>query len=181
MKKKRAPLKNKNIQKNLQIKQQPEKIFTLLYKIGKGKTNTIYKAIHKYSRQIYAIKIINNINDNNTILSYYKNFYSIKNILNKSEHIIKYYNLYYSKKLKSLWLILEYCTLGNILNYFLSIKRINNESDISTIISMVLKGLKYLYDNKIQYKKLKINNIIITEDGFCKLNNINFLGNDNEV
>ena len=181
MKKKRTPLKNKNITKSLQIKQQPEKIFTLLYKIGKGKTNTIYKAIHKYSRQIYAIKIINNISDNNTILSYYKTFYSIKNIINKSEYIIKYYNLYYSKKLKSLWLILEYCSLGNILNYFWSIKRLNNESDISTIISMTLKGLKYLYDNKIQYKTLKINNIIITEDGFCKLNNINFLDNDNEV
>ena len=45
------------IHNNISTKNQPENIFTLLYRRGKGSNSIIYKAIHKYIRQIFAIKI----------------------------------------------------------------------------------------------------------------------------
>lgn len=160
--------KNFYIQDYLSILEQPEEIFTLLYPIGKGLNSIVYKAIHKSSRQSFAIKIINNP-DKNKIICLQNQINLMKKLFDKSEYIIKYYGSYYSIKSRSLWIILEYCALGSVLDLLVSMNRPYNEIEISTIIKMILKGLTDLYKNNIIYKNLKSNNILITEDGYSKL------------
>ena len=166
--------KNKpNIHDYLSILEQPEDIFTLLYPMGKSKNSIVYKAIHKSSRQTFAIKIINNSNKK-TFLFFQNQIDLMKKFFSKSEYIIKYYGSYYSIKSNSLWLILEYCGLGSVMDFLISMNRPYNEIEIATIISMVLKGLKGLHYHNYIYKNLKSSNILITEDGYAKLSETYF-------
>ena len=160
-------LKNNNIS----TKNQPENIFTLLYGIGKGSNIIIYKAIHKYTRQIFAIKIIKSQNQEN---EFQNKIHLMKQLFNKSEYIIKCYGSYYSIKSKNIWIVLEYYCLGSIIDFLNLMNRTYKEIKIATIISMILKGLEELKNNNIKLKNIKSNNILITEDGYIKLNNIYF-------
>lgn len=132
-----------NIDEYLSNLEQPEEIFTLLYPIGISNKNIVYKAIHRTSRQTFAIKIIQNTNENTLLYLQYQ-IDLIKRLFNKSEYIVKYYGSYYSFKFNNLWLILEYCALGSVMDFLISMNRPFNEIEIATIISMVLKGHKGL-------------------------------------
>ena len=179
--KKKIPNAKQNIHNKISTKEQPENIYTLLYRIGKGSNSIIYKAIHKYTRQIFAIKIIKN-QDKNNIISLKNKINLMKQLFNKSEYIIKYYGSYYSIKSNNFWIVLEYCSLGSITDFLGLMNRAYNEIEIATIISMILKGLKELKNNNIIFKNLKSSNILITEDGYIKLNKIFFeeINNQNE-
>ena len=159
---------------NFQNKDEPEDIFTLLYPIGKRKDSIIYKAIHKTSRQTFAIKIISNITDNNKLIFFQNKIKLMKKLFNKCEYIIKIYDSYYSKISKSLWVISEYCPLGSVMDFLIAMNRPYNEIEVATIISMILKGLIHLYNNNIIFSNYKSSDILITEDGYSKLNLINF-------
>ena len=160
-----------NIHNNISTKNQPENIFTLLDRIGKGSNSIIYKAIHKYTRQIFAIKIIKSQNKEN---EFQNKIHLMKQLFNKSEYIIQCYGSYYSIKSKNIWIVLEYYCLGSIIDFLNLMNRTYKEIKIATIISMILKGLEELKNNNIKLKNIKSNNILITEDGYIKLNNIYF-------
>ena len=49
----------------LSLESNPEDLFTLLYPLGNGGFGKVYKAIHKSSNQIFAIKIIDYTKDCN--------------------------------------------------------------------------------------------------------------------
>ena len=161
----------------LSIPSNPENLFTLLYPIGKGAFGQVYKAVHNETKEIYAIKIVdyskNNNRENNMIINY--NYNSIQQettlmkLLIDCQYIVKYYGSYFSRKSNTLWLILEYCSSGSVIDLMFSMDRTFNEYEISTIITMVLKGLDYIHKKNLIHRDIKGANILLNEDGIAKI------------
>ena len=182
-------MSKKNINKNclkdnfpkfydiLSIPSNPEDLFTLLYPIGRGAYGKVFKAIHNETQEIYAIKIIdyskNNNKENNNVIDY--NYNSIQHetclmkLLYDCQYIVKYYGSYFSRKSNTLWLILEYCSSGSVIDLMFSMERTFTEFEIATIIAMVLKGLDYIHKKNLIHRDIKGANILINEQGIVKI------------
>ena len=169
--------KNENFYDILSIPSNPEDLFTLLYPIGKGAFGSVYKAIHNSTNKIYAIKIIdyskNNNRENNNIINYnYQSIQqetSIMKLVYDSNYVVKYYGSYFSRKSNTLWLILEYCASGSVIDLMLSMNRTFSEIEVATIMEMVLKGLVDIHKKNLIHRDIKGANILLCEDGTAKI------------
>ena len=157
----------------LSIQSNPEDLFELLYPIGKGATCKVYKAMHKTTLKIFAIKIVDYTKDgpNNISLNYnsIQEEAALMRLLHKNDYILKYYGSYYSRKSNTIWLILEYCYCGSLVDLMFSIDRRYSEIEIATFIEMVLQGLISLHEMNIIHRDIKAQNILLAEDGCAKL------------
>ena len=160
----------------LSIPSNPEDLFTLLYPIGIGGYGKVYKAIHNSTLKIFAIKIIDYTKDglnNKSNISF--NYNSVQEetalmrLIQDRDFFVKYYGSYYSRKSNTIWLILEYCSCGSLIDLMYSIDRSFTEIEIATFIEMILQGLICLHDLNIIHRDIKAQNILITEDGNAKL------------
>ena len=166
----------------LSIPSNPEDIFTLLSPIGHGAFGSVYKAIHNTTKKIYAIKIIQYFKDEQNLISNishieninfcYKTVQeetSLMRLVNSSNYILKYYGSYFSRQTNTLWLILEYCASGSVIDLMLAMDRTYTEIEIATIIKMVLQGLIIMHSKNLIHRDIKGANILISEDGFAKI------------
>ena len=141
----------------------PEKIFEILEKLGQGNYGVVYKVMKKSTKEIFAAKI-------STILkSNLENFKKEINVLKQcnSPYIIKYQNSYL--KNNKIWIIIEYCDAGSVLDLMRITNKYLNEEEISSITQMVLKGLIFLHDQKKIHRDIKAGNILLTKEGYAKL------------
>ena len=166
----------------LSIPSNPEDFFTLLSPIGSGAFGHVYKAIHKESKKIFAIKIIQyfkddiNYLDNNCHIDNINFCYktvqqetSLMRLVNSSNYIVKYYGSYFSRKSNTLWLIIEYCSSGSTIDLMLAMDRTYTEIELATIIKMVLKGLILIHEKNLIHRDIKGANILLSEEGYAKL------------
>ena len=169
--------KNKNFCDILSIPSNPEDLFTLLYQIGQGAFGLVYKAIHNSTKEIYAIKIIdyskNNDSENNYIINYnYKSIQqetSLMKLVYDSNYVVKYYGSYFSRKSNTLWLILEYCASGSVIDLMLAMNRTFNEVEVASIMEMTLKGLVDIHKKNLIHRDIKGANILLSENGIAKI------------
>ena len=114
-------------------------------------------------------------------------------ILKKTNHpnIIKLYEILYCKKNKKIYLILEYCENGDLIEYddetgkFIlnkhvkeKKKKIENESyyktkEILRFLKDIISGLCYLHSNGIIHRDIKPNNILLDKNNVCKITDFN--------
>ena len=160
----------------LSIQSNPEDLFTLLFPIGKGGYGKVYKAIHKSTLKLYAIKIIDytkgGLQNKKTICYNYNLIQeetSLMRLLQNNDYLLKYYGSYYSRQSNTIWLILEYCSCGNLVDLMYALDRRFEENEIATFLEMILKGLIYLHDLNIIHRDIKCQNIFVKEDGCIKL------------
>ncbi len=141
----------------------PELIYEILEKLGQGNYGVVYKVRKRQTNEIFAAKI-------STILkSNIENFKKEINVLKQSNspYIIKYYNSYI--KNNKIWIIIEYCDCGSILDLMRITKKTLKENEISSIIKNILKGLIFLHDQKKIHRDIKAGNILLTKNGYAKI------------
>ena len=166
----------------LSIPSNPEDIFTLINPIGHGAFGSVYKAIHKKTNKVYAIKIIQYFKDEHILLSNLKHMENINfcyktvqeetslmRLVNSSYYIVKYYGSYFSRQTNTLWLILEYCDSGSVIDLMLAMDRTYTEIEIATIMKMVLKGLILIHEKNLIHRDVKGANILLSGNGIAKL------------
>ena len=141
----------------------PENIFEILEKLGQGNYGCVYKVKKKSTNEIFAAKISTILKNN------IENFKKEINVLKQSNspYIIKYYNSYL--KNNKIWIIIEYCDAGSVLDLMRITNKYLNEEEISSIISMVLKGLLFLHEQKKIHRDIKAGNILLKKEGYAKL------------
>jgi len=158
------------------LNRQPEDVFDILSKLGEGSYGSVYKSIHKESRQVLAIKQVPVDTDLQEIIKEISIMQQCD-----SPYVVKYYGSYF--KNTDLWIVMEYCGAGSVLDIMklrgmaMSQRGIAEkgevqtltEDEIATILCDTLKGLEYLHVRKKIHRDIKAGNILLNSEGHAKL------------
>lgn len=141
---------------------EPEEVFDLLEKIGEGAYGAVYKAMHKESGQLLAIKQVPVDSDLQDIIKEISIMQQCD-----SQYVVKYYGSYF--KNTDLWIVMEYCGAGSVSDIMRIINRPLKEEEIAIVLQYALKGLEYLHFKRKIHRDIKAGNILLNLEGHAKL------------
>ncbi|XP_060524087.1 serine/threonine-protein kinase 3-like [Cylas formicarius] len=144
------------------LTRQPEEVFDIICKLGEGAYGSVYKALHKESDNVVAIKQVPLDTDLHEIIKEISIMQQCD-----SPYVVRYYGSYF--KNTDLWIIMEYCGAGSVSDIIRLRKKTLSECEIATILSDALKGLEYLHANRKIHRDIKAGNILLNTDGHAKL------------
>ncbi|XP_077286708.1 serine/threonine-protein kinase hippo [Arctopsyche grandis] len=144
------------------LTRQPEEVFDIICKLGEGSYGSVYKALHKESGQVLAIKQVPVDTDLQEIIKEISIMQQCD-----SPYVVKYYGSYF--KNTDLWIVMEYCGAGSVLDIMRLRKKTLSEDEIATILCDTLKGLEYLHLRRKIHRDIKAGNILLNSEGHAKL------------
>ncbi|XP_017779525.1 PREDICTED: serine/threonine-protein kinase 3 isoform X2 [Nicrophorus vespilloides] len=144
------------------LTRQPEEVFDILCKLGEGSYGSVYKALHKESGQVLAIKQVPVDTDLQEIIKEISIMQQCD-----SPYVVKYYGSYF--KNTDLWIVMEYCGAGSVSDIMRLRKKTLSEDEIATILCDTLKGLEYLHLRRKIHRDIKAGNILLNSEGHAKL------------
>ncbi|RMX45210.1 hypothetical protein pdam_00021090 [Pocillopora damicornis] len=152
----------------------PEEVFDVLEKLGEGSYGSVYKAMHKETGQVVAIKQVPVDTDLQEIIKEISMMQQCD-----SPYVVKYYGSYF--KNTDLWIVMEFCGAGSVSD----LMKIRNktvsktvvdvvfslltEEEIACILKYTLKGLEYLHLRRKIHRDIKAGNILLNAEGHAKL------------
>ena len=144
-----------------------ENDFELLSRLGNGAYAEVYKAKHKKTSQIYAIKIIDKKlieKENKTYQIYVEN-----EMLNLCNHpnIISIYGYYEDSE--NFFIVEEYCKKGDLSEFMINNLNKLSIEEIKFIISQIVLCLEYLGSLNIIHRDIKPENFMIDKNFTLKL------------
>ena len=141
--------------------------------IGRGGFSNCYLVRSVKYNQNFACKVVNiPVDASKTKQNSFDNeFRALTNIIHAN--IIKIYNTFtvYDKDTESrnIYLILEYCTHGDLEHYVATNGPIKNEFQFLSCVMMMLESLSYLEKNNIAHNDIKPANFLIDEYNKIKI------------
>lgn len=144
------------------LTRQPEEVFDIICKLGEGSYGSVYKALHKESGQVLAIKQVPVDTDLQEIIKEISIMQQCD-----SPYVVKYYGSYF--KNTDLWIVMEYCGAGSVSDIMRLRKKTLSEEEIATILCDTLKGLEYLHRRRKIHRDIKAGNILLNTEGHAKL------------
>eukprot|EP01083_Nonionella_stella_P217504 780876_1 len=142
----------------------PTQIFEFVEQLGKGSYGDVVKARDTRDDSEVAIKIVVQIETDNT-----NELVREISMLSKcrSKYIRNFYGSY--RHNNEIWIAMEYCGAGSVGDVIKITKKRLKEAQIAVIAKHALSGLRYLHRNNIIHRNIKANNILLSDQGFCKL------------
>ena len=143
--------------------------------LGKGAFGSVCLVTRKEDKKLYAMKSINIGKLDKQEIEAALNEVRILASLNHP-NIIGYKDAFYDEKSRTLNMVMEYADDGDISHKIqdnLKRRLRFEESTIWEWIIQLLKGLKYLHDNKIMHRDLKCANIFLMKNGLLKIGDLN--------
>jgi len=140
----------------------PEEIFDILDPIGEGAFGSVYKALDKRDGGLVALKIMPLEVEAGSLE---KEVAIMKRC--KSQHIVNFKGSFIKEG--NIWLAMEYCSAGSVLDVIKATKEQLEEEEIRVVMKQVLRGLMYLHSNKLIHRDIKAGNILLNTKGQCKL------------
>lgn len=136
--------------------------------LGQGSYGRVYQAINMEDGSIIAIKEIDIERLSKKVRNVTHVVQTEIELLSKLSHknIIKYLGAFGQKK--KLNILLEYCapgSLAKLINDFNSF----NETLIRRYTIQILEGIEYLHTHNVIHRDIKCANILVNENGTCKL------------
>ena len=129
-------------------------------KIGKGKFGLVKLGINKESKEKVAIKIMTKKNMDKSDLELAKVEIDILKIA-QHPNIIKLYDVFENEH--HIYIIMEYCSGGDLLSYFENHNYVLPESKVCEIIHKLSMAVYYLHSYGIVHRDLKPENILMTD------------------
>ncbi|KAJ8259181.1 hypothetical protein COCON_G00181930 [Conger conger] len=144
------------------LTKQPEEVFDMLEKLGEGSYGSVFKAHYKETGEIVAIKQVPVESDLQEIIKEISIMQQCD-----SPHVVKYYGSYF--KDSDLWIVMEFCGAGSILDIIRLRNKTLTEEEIATVVQSTLKGLEYLHFMRKIHRDIKAGNILLNAQGQAKL------------
>lgn len=140
----------------------PEEVFDVLEKLGEGSYGSVYKAMHKETGQVVAIKQVPVDTDLQEIIKEISMMQQCD-----SPYVVKYYGSYF--KNTDLWIVMEFCGAGSVSDLMKIRNKTLTEEEIACILKYTLKGLEYLHLRRKIHRDIKAGNILLNAEGHAKL------------
>eukprot|EP01111_Echinosteliopsis_oligospora_P013831 TRINITY_DN5063_c0_g1_i1.p1 TRINITY_DN5063_c0_g1~~TRINITY_DN5063_c0_g1_i1.p1 ORF type:complete len:474 (+),score=105.95 TRINITY_DN5063_c0_g1_i1:316-1737(+) len=144
-------------------KKDPDQEFQMLEKLGEGSYGSVWKAVHKQTGAVVAVKKVGIDNDLEDLL---KEIDFMESCCD-SPFIVKYYGKYF--KDDELWIVMEFCGAGSVCDIMKICDKTLTEDQIAVICRDVLEGLKYLHGKRKVHRDIKAGNILLNGKGAAKL------------
>ncbi|KAK9760216.1 Serine/threonine-protein kinase 26, partial [Basidiobolus ranarum] len=145
------------------VETDPDKIYTVLEKLGSGSFGTVYKGIHNETKQLVAIKKIDLETAEDDISDIQQEIALLSQC--DSDYITRYYQSYV--KGFKLWIVMEYMSGGSCLD--LLKPGPFPEPLIAVTVRELLMGLDYLHSEGKIHRDIKCANILLSAIGSVKL------------
>ena len=144
----------------------PEELFELLEQLGKGSFGSVYKARHRPSGTIVAVKVIPLTGEDEEGLEDMRREISL---LQECVHpnVVRYFGSFMGDDY--LWIVMEHCGGGSVRDVLDATKSPLTEPQIAYVCGEALKGLVYLHSVYKLHRDIKCSNILLTDDGCVKL------------
>ena len=144
----------------------PEELFELLEQLGKGSFGSVYKARHRPSGTIVAVKVIPLTGEDEEGLEDMRREIAL---LQECVHpnVVRYFGSFMGDDY--LWIVMEHCGGGSVRDVLDATKSPLTEPQIAYVCGEALKGLVYLHSVYKLHRDIKCSNILLTDDGFVKL------------
>jgi serine/threonine protein kinase len=144
------------------LARQPDDVFDIICKIGRGSYGCVYKARHKSTGELLAIKQVPIESDLEELIKEISIMQQCD-----SPFIVRYFGSYF--KNSDLWIVMEYCGAGSVSDIMRLRNKTLTEEEIGSVFSSALKGLEYLHQRKKIHRDIKAGNILLNNDGHAKL------------
>ncbi|XP_059612712.1 cyclin-dependent kinase 10 [Phlebotomus argentipes] len=141
--------------------------FEKLNRIGEGTYGIVYRAKDTKTNEIVALKKVRMDQEKDGLPI--SGLREIRILMScDHENIVKLKEVVVGRSLESIFLSLEYCEqdLASLLD---NMQTNFSESQVKCLILQVLRGVKYLHENFIIHRDLKVSNLLLTDKGTVKI------------
>lgn len=132
--------------------------------IGRGKFGVVYKAYHKQTKQVYAIKVLNLDTEEEDIIDVQQEIQFLTE-LRSVPNITHYYGSILNDT--KLWIVMDYCAGGSLRT--LLKPGVMDEKYIGVIVRELLLTLSAVHKLGVIHRDLKAANVLISKDGNVQL------------
>lgn len=140
--------------------------YKVLYLAGKGTFSRVYRAVHKETGKVVAVKVLRRSqSDSPTAVSQFVHE-AETGLKLRHPNIVPVYE-YYSKGMRH-YLVMDFIE-GQTLRDFLRIRRRFEPLEATRLILDVATGLAYAADRGITHRDLKLTNVLVSSRGQAKL------------
>ncbi|KAJ3114502.1 hypothetical protein HDU96_002016 [Phlyctochytrium bullatum] len=142
----------------------PKQLFEIREKLGEGAFGSVFKAIHRRTGFVVAVKeiLIGRVNEKDTIQKEI-------NMLRQCRHLntVQYHGCLPVDD--SIWILTDYCGAGSITDCIELTDSTFSEPQIRVVVASAVEGLAFLHSRGIVHRDVKCANILLTEDAIVKI------------
>ena len=141
--------------------------FEFIRLLGEGATCKVFQVRRKKTGKVYAVKVLSK----ERLLGNHKKVEQAlteRQVLVEVRHPVIVQLHWTFQTRSSLYFVLEFCSGGELF-YHLSKRGRFNEASAKFYFAEVLLGLEYLHNRNILYRDLKLENILLDEEGHVRL------------
>jgi serine/threonine protein kinase len=135
--------------------------YEIISVLGKGSYGLVFKALHKETAQIRALKRL----PGQELNSYLREVEGLASI--SSKHAVKC--LEHCSTRQWLWLAIEYCAGGSLSDIMQATETCFSEREIAAAMRQLLTVLVLLHGQQRVHRDVKAGNLLLGQDGLLKL------------
>lgn len=138
--------------------------------LGEGASSVVKLCEHRISKQVYAVKIIRNC-DEETASQMQKTF-KMQQRLDHAK-IIKCFDLFIDRFRNCIFLVMEYCAFPSLLHLIQKSAPLN-EHAASLIIHSLCEVVRFVHEQGIVHRDIKPDNILVNPEDLSDIKVLDF-------